>query len=149
MRLRATMIEIFLLLLATATSTGEIKDRLVVAPMQSASQARLAALLTVNESEGCAAGGGGDNDALVAEFNSDRAVFSRRIWLSSRESAIGGPLHVTRQGKLIRAEVEIVVAPIGKGEAVATCIRPVQLVLDVFDLPKDDYDVRFERKPAP
>ena len=147
MRLRATMIEIFLLLLATATSTGEIKERLVVAPMQSASQARLAALLTVNESEDCS--GGDDNDALVAEFKSDRAVFSQRIWLNSRESAIGGPLHVIRQGELIRAEVEIVVAPIGKGEAVATCIRPVQLVLDVFDLPKDDYDVRFERKPAP
>lgn len=141
------MIEVVLLLLATAASTAEIKDGPVITPMQSASQARLAALLTVNESEGCASGS--DNDALVAEFKSDRAVFSRRIWLNSRESVIGGPLHVTHQGKLIRAEVEIVVAPIRKGEAVATCIRPVQLVLGVFDLPKDDYDVRFVRKPAP
>lgn len=76
-------------------------------------------------------------------------MFSQRIWLSSRESVIGGPAHVTRQGKLIRAEVETVVAPIKKGEAVPTCIRPVDLVLDVFGLPKDEYDLQFVRKAAP
>jgi len=140
------MIALFLLLIATSSSATEVKAKAVPAPMQSSSEVRLTALLTANESEGCS--GGGDN-ALVARFKGDQAEFSQRIWLSSRESVTGGPTHVIRQGKLIRAEVETVVAPIKNGEAVPACIRPVDLVLQVFGLPKDDYDLRFVRKTAP
>lgn len=140
------MIGFVLLLVAAFVSSTDIEAEPVPAAVQSPSEARLTALLTVNESEGCS--GSGD-DALVVEFKGDQAVFSQRIWLNSRESVIGGPAHVTRQGKLIRAEVETVVAPINKGEAVPTCVRPVELVLDVFGLPKDDYDLQFVRKTAP
>ena len=140
------MITFVLLLIATSASVTEVKAEPVPAPVQSSSEVRLRALLTVNENEGCS---GSDDAALVTEFKDDRAVFSQRIWLSSRESVIGGPAYVTRQGKLIRAEVETVVDPIKKGEAVPACIRPVDLVLDVFGLPKDEYDLQFVRKTAP
>lgn len=140
------MIAFVLLLVAASASSTEVEAQPVPAPAQSMSETRLTALLTVNESEGCS--GSGD-DALVVEFKGDQAVFSQRIWLSSRESAIGGPAHVTRQGQLIRAEVETVVAPIEEGEAVPACLRPVELVLDVSGLPKGDYDLQFVRKTAP
>lgn len=140
------MITFVLLLIATSASVAEVEAEPAPASVQSLSEVRLTALLTVNEGEGCS--GSGDA-ALVAEFKGDQAVFSRRIWLSSRESVIAGPAHVIRQGKLIRAEVETVVDPIKKGEAVPTCIRPVDLVLDVFGLPKDEYDLQFVRKTAP
>lgn len=140
------MITFVLLLIATSASVTEVKAKPAPAPVQSSSEVRLTALLTVNESEDCSGSG---EDALVTEFKGDQAMFSQRIWLSSRESVIGGPAHVTRQRKLIRAEVEIVVAPIKKGEAVPACIRPVDLVLDVFGLPKDEYDLQFVRKTAP
>lgn len=140
------MIAFVLLLIAASASSADVEAEPAPAPVQSTSEARLTASLTVNDSQGCS--GSGD-DALIAEFKGDQAVFRQRIWLSSRESAIGGPLHVTHQGKLIRAEVETVVAPIKEGEAVPACIRPVELVLDVFGLPKGDYNLQLVRKTAP
>ena len=140
------MIGIVFLMIAAPAPATEVKADPVPAAMESPSEVRLTGLLTVNENAGCSDSG---SDALATEFQGGQAVFSQRIWLNSRESVIAGPVRVTREGKLIRAEVEIAVAPVEKGEVVSTCIRPVRLVLGVFSLPKDDYDVQFARKTAP
>ncbi|MEP6907229.1 MAG: hypothetical protein ABI858_04505 [Pseudoxanthomonas sp.] len=136
------MIATALLLLAGASALVDASPAI-----EASTTSVLPALLVVHESDGCSAGDG--SDALVSEFDGDLAIFRQRIWLTLRESVTQGGVLVTREGRHLRAEVDTVVAPVEPGVPVPACIRPVELVLSVPGLPKDEYEVQFARKDKP
>lgn len=71
-----------------------------------------------------------------------RATHHLTVWLSSRESLHTGPVEVevTPEPARVTAWIPVEVAPVEDGEAVAACIRPVSLELQVAPLPEADYD---------
>lgn len=136
---------IALLLLAAAASANEVGLQPSAAASAS-DKTPLIGLLTVFENTGCADTG---SDAVVAKFQEGNAVFTRRLWLNSRISVAGGPIRISRVGKQLRAEVKTAVTPINKNEVVSTCLRPVELILQVRDLPEDDYQLEYVRSVDP
>lgn len=102
--------------------------------------------LQVRESSGC--DGGGGTDELQTDFMSGDAIFRQRIWLNLRESVTEGSVMVTRNGDILRVEVDTVVEPIQPGVPTPACIRPLELVLNVYGLPKGNYQVQFARRVA-
>lgn len=98
----------------------------------------LPGLLEAHERGGC---GGGDADtSLRTRFEGTQAVFEQDVWLSARESLEPlNALEVTRDGDVLRAEVEVRVEPIEEGRPVPACIRPVRVVLRVDGVPPGEY----------
>ena len=136
----------WLLMAVLSSSTAASKEAQAPLPAESVSVTSLPAFLHVRESSGCSGGEG--SDELVAEFVGGDAVFRQRIWLNLRESVTEGPVMVTHDGEMLRVEVETVVAPIKPGESVPTCIRPLELVLNVSGLAEGAYEVQFVRRAS-
>lgn len=100
---------------------------------------------------GCVAGA---NDPARTDWpEENRAVHTLTIWLSSRESIVGGPVDVDVdvQAPRLTAWVPVHVEAVKDGVPVPTCIRPVTLALSVGPIPRADYEWDLQRgeRPAP
>lgn len=73
--------------------------------------------------------------------------FERKLWLNLREQIRGGAVRVEQTGNHLKAIVDYSVADIEKDRPVPTCLYQAELTLQIYDLPKGEYELEFSKAP--